>query len=328
MSSTLSSGASFRGLIRLRTAVLLAWILLAASETARAIPQNTLQNTPISVASAPSDTLDMALAIFYKGDWQRARTLFDLAAQAHPQDPRPVFFSSMIPFWDYFFVSRTPERAAEYLKASKRAIEMSEARLERAPDDSTMVLLLSGLHGYRSLVAAGERMHMKALRSGVTGFGYTRRLLALGEERADVRIGKGMYHYMVGSVPSELNWALRLLNVEPGSVEQGFRELELAAGDTTHFGTEARMILAYLHRKEGNLAQALRHLDDLLADYPANPIFHYLRADVLERGGRLDSAREAYALVLSFDNPAMAPLQARSRERLRAASPAVSSLIH
>lgn len=273
---------------------------------------------------APADPLDEALDAFYRGDWQAARRLFDQAAQARPEDPRPVFLSSMIPFWDYFFVSQSSGSAQSYLELSDRAVAMSERLLERDPADSTAVLLLSGLHGYRSLVAAGERMHVKALRSGITGFGYTRRLLEMGEERADVRIGRGMYHYMVGSIPPEMHWALRLFRMEPGSVEQGFRELEAAACDTTHLGTEARMILAYLHRKEGNLPEALRHLDALLVAYPANPIFHYLRGDVLERDGQLDPAREAYALVLSLDNPSMAPLRDRSRERLLGASPAAA----
>ena len=261
------------------------------------------------------DLLERGLYAFYHANWIEADSFFTEASIAAPEDPRGIFFASMVPFWSYFFVEADPELASDYFSKSSQAIELSNQQLEVNPDDSTMVLLLSGLHGYRSLMAAREKRYAQAVKNGVTGFGFTNQLLRYGSDRADVRIGQGMYYYMVGSIPSEIRWMLTLFR-EKGSVERGLEELRLAASDSTYIGDEAKMILAYLYEKEKRYEEAIEFLDQLIDEYPNNPIFLYLKANNLQALAKDELASEFYYQVSELENPSFARLRERSLAQL------------
>ncbi len=123
--------------------------------------------------------LEEGIEAFYDTDWVASSAIFDRMKLNSPDDPRPYFFESMMPFFEYFLVNPTEELADQFLNLSEKAVDLSEKKLSNSPNDTTMVLLLSGLHGYRGLVAADQDRHRIALSSGLTGFNYTRQLLSL-----------------------------------------------------------------------------------------------------------------------------------------------------
>lgn len=261
------------------------------------------------------DRLDLGIEAFYKADWIRADSIFQSLTHASPDDPRGYFFASMIPFWEYFFVNQDPDVANSFLERSDKAIQVGLARLSARPSDPYAVMMLSGLHGYQSLVAAGQREYLRALKSGMAGFRYSKQVLGIDPDRVDARIGKGMYHYMVGSIPYELRWMVTLFS-EKGDVEQGFEELRIASRDPGHVGTEAKMILAYLYEKEGRMQDALDCLAQLVELYPSNPIFHYRKGELQRASGDAPSAIASYRNVLSLANIRLDPLMERSRDEL------------
>lgn len=277
------------------------------------LAQNRIEYQVSPELLSTEELLDHGLSAFYHADWIEAESFFLQASELTPNDPRAFFFSSMIPFWEYFFVSESSQAASEYFDRSSKAIELSQKQLELTPDDSTMVLLLSGLYGYRSLMAAKESRYVQAMKNGITGFGFTNQLLAYGSERADVRIGRGMYYYMVGSIPSEVRWMFTLFR-EKGSIEKGFEELELAAEDSSYIGDEAKMILAYLYKKEKRYQDALVYLDRLIQTYPQNPIFLFLKANTLQILGNEPEALALYTYLSQGENPSFSGLRLKSRD--------------
>jgi tetratricopeptide (TPR) repeat protein len=120
---------------------------------------------------------------------------------------------------------------------------------------------------------------------------------------------------MVGSIPSEIRWMFTLFR-EKGSVERGFEELRLAASDSTYIGDEAKMILAYLYEKEKRYEEAIEFLDQLIDEYPNNPIFLYLKANNLQALAKDELASEFYYQVSELENPSFARLRERSLEQL------------
>ena len=156
------------------------------------------------------EKLEHAVEQFYQTRWTKAQAIFNDLKEEYPKDPRPHFFESMMPFWEYFFIHQKSDLANKFLKQSESAVLLSEQQLDNNPNDTTMVFLLSGLHGYRSLVAASEKNYRVAMQSGITGFSYTRQLLSLGTNRPDAQIGRGMFYYMVGSIPGEVRWLTNL----------------------------------------------------------------------------------------------------------------------
>lgn len=242
------------------------------------------------------------LDAFYQTDWQQARQHFESMKQLLPEDPRGYFFASMIPFWEYFFIDQSSEAADRFLEESEIAITLGENKLESNPSDTMLIALLSGLYGYQSLVASGENDIRTSLRTGRIGFGYTKDLLEFDDNLPEANIGRGIYHYMTGSVPGALKWLVRLFGLK-GEVETGFEELKKAAESDSYVRTDAKMILAYLYSKEEEFDQALFYLSDLNNQFNDNVIFKYVYAETLEKSGDYKNALIQYEKIIDKNNP-------------------------
>lgn len=267
-------------------------------------------------AESFDDRLNRGVDAFYRTDWELAATIFEELKREEPEDPMPWFFSSMMPFWEYFFIEQTDEKAGEFLEVSEKAVELSRKRLDNSPSDTTMVLMLSGLHGYRSLVAAGESNYRVAISSGLTGFNFTRKLLALGSDRPDARIGRGMFFYMVGSIPPEMRWASNMVGLR-ADTEQGFEELKKAAESDSYVSIDAKMMLMYLYNKEGRHEESLQYADELTESYPENIIFRFKKAEIHENAGNKMEAMALYELITTMKNPGFDSLRKLAGNRLQ-----------
>jgi tetratricopeptide (TPR) repeat protein len=256
------------------------------------------------------------LDAFYETDWQQASTIFSELQSARPDDSRAYFFSAMIPFWSYYFGESTQEAANTFLERSQKAITISEKQLEADPRDTTMVLMLSGLYGYQSLVAASENEYRTAIKSGMTGFKFTRQLLSIDSDDPKALIGKGMFYYMVGSVPNGLKWVTNMIGFS-GDMQEGFSALEKAAASDSYVSNDAKMILAYLYEREEQPRKALSYLQELTAKHPKNVIFKYNKARLLEKCNRPAEARDTYRQVVSMETVALQSLKEKSRSRLQ-----------
>jgi tetratricopeptide (TPR) repeat protein len=259
--------------------------------------------------------LERAVEQFYQTRWTEAQTLFNDLKEENPGDPRPHFFESMMPFWEYFFIHQKSDLADEFLDQSESAVTLSEQQLDKNPSDTTMVFLLSGLHGYRSLVAASEKNYRVAMQSGITGFSYTRQLLSIDTNRPDAQIGRGMFYYMVGSIPSEVRWLTNIAGIR-GDVEMGFRELEKAAESDNAVRYDAMMMLMYLHEKEKEFTKAVEYAERLTDRFSENVIFLYKTAELHELLGNTDQAAENYKRVISEDNENLQEITQMSKNRV------------
>lgn len=259
--------------------------------------------------------LPVTIESFYKADWEKTRTSLSDLKRLDSTDPMPYFMEAMIPFWAYFFGGMDSQNAKEFLDLSEIAIKVTERKLDVTPEDTSSILLLSGLHGYRSLVAAQEKRYGIAMSSGATGYGYTKSLMKMDNDNPNTLMGQGVFHYMVGSIPSEVKWMARLAGLS-GDKQHGFMLLERAAESDSHVSNDARMFLAYLYNRDEEFVKAQHHLSILVNDYPTNPIFHYNLGLIHESLGDLESAQIAYSNVISIGSKDLAELTRLSKERL------------
>jgi tetratricopeptide (TPR) repeat protein len=294
-------------LIGISFCVLLTGLLFMAPESSQA--------QPVNPKSAYEQRLEQGIDAFYRSDWQRASTIFRQLQQLEPNNPRAWFFESMVPFWQYFFGGGDTKLAKDFLKSSDKALQVAEKRLKAAPRDTSVVFILSGLHGYRSLVAAAEKEYTTAVKSGVTGFSYTRQLLSFDDSNEDALIGKGVFNYMMGSVPREGRWMTGMMGMS-GDIQVGFQELERAANSKSASKTEAMMILAYLYDREKMHDDALRVSRKLVDAYPENIIFQYYLARSLDNTKQLTEATDVYKRVVEMDSD-LQGLKDTSNVRLR-----------
>ncbi len=275
---------------------IVAFIAMSLSSFQVVISSSYDSDTPMS-SSSVTPTLDSALNAFYNADWDSAQSYLDLLKEETPDDPSVFFFDSMIPFWKYFFGGNRSEDAREFLDRSEIAINLGEKRLRASSRDTSTVLLLSGLHGYRSLVAASEREYRVAIRSGMTGFQYTRQLLSLDSDDPNAKMGRGVFNYMMGSIPSEIRWATSFAGIS-GDRETGIQELEEAATADSYVKIDALMILTYFYLRDEEFDNALRTSSQLVELYPDNSIFQFYHAKALESTNQRDDAIRVFSLVI------------------------------
>jgi len=261
------------------------------------------------------EKLEHAVEQFYQTRWTDAQMLFNELKEERPGDPRPHFLESMMPFWEYFFIHQKSKLATEFLEQSESAVKLSEQRLDNNPNDTTMVFLLSGLHGYRSLVAASEKNYRVAMQSGVKGFSYTRQLLSIDANRPDAQIGRGMFYYMIGSIPSEVRWLTNIAGIR-GDVKLGFRELDKAANSDSAVRYDAMLMLMYLHEKENEKSKALDYAVRLTDRFPDNVIFLYKTAELHDKLGNIEQAVENYRQIISADNKSLQEVTRMSKTRV------------
>lgn len=252
---------------------------------------------------------------FYQTRWEVAEACFERLHRLNPSDPRGLFFSSMIPFWNYYFVERDPEIAEHFIEQSGQAILIAEERLEREGEDLYLVSLLSGLYGYQSLVASEEGRIRRALRSGRTGYKYTQQILAIEDDRPELEIGRGIFHYMVGSIPGSLRWLVSLFGLN-GSREEGLKHLERAAESDSYVRFDAMMVLSRIYAKEEKYELALLFARKLVQESEENIIFQYLYAELLKTSGQETEALGVYRKIAGMEAGRLGVLTERSLDQI------------
>ena len=279
-------------------------------------PVQAISDAYTFVSENDEDAFAKGMHAFYSAQWDQANSYF-LSGMASETDPEPLFYASLIPFWDYFFVGESSDKAARYMSLSENAIQRAQLKYETQPSDTTLISMLGGLYGYRGLIAARERNPMQALRNGLRGLSYTKQLTSSVSERPEVLIGSGIYNYMSGRAPAGMKWTFSLLNVKPGEVDTGFEYLEKAAAMEDHLAIEAASILAYIYLNEEMYMDAARHWRRLSEQFPSNPIFHYYLAEAYFHSGYEERSSEYYQRVVSLNSPHMSELTRLSQERLQ-----------
>jgi len=261
--------------------------------------------------------LSDGIEAFYSTNWNKAEKIFGNLQRMDKNDPRAYFLNSLMPFWAYFFAGEQTKHAARFLELSEKAIALSVQQLHKNASDTNMVLMLSALHGYRSLVAASEKDYRTAFKSGMDGFKYTRQILSLDSEDPRALIGKGIFMYMLGSIPSHLKWFTNMSGLY-GDMQEGVEKLKLAAESDSYVSTDARMILYYLFEREKRYENALEQIEILAKKFPDNIIFQYKLAYCRDKLGFRQEARVAYNTVLKLDNTGFSVLKSQSESRLNA----------
>lgn len=261
------------------------------------------------------ELLKSGVEVFYQGDWSSANEKFEYLMLKQPDNPEGYFLRSMIPFWSYFFAGEKPEDAETFLEQSERAVEIAKRKHETSQDDKRSTLILSGLYGYRSLVAANEGNYRTAINSGTSGHRYSRKLMKMDTDNPDALIGQGMFKYMIGTVPGALRWIGSLAGLD-GDKEKGFELLEKAAESDAIVSNDARMILTYIYIEEEKYDKAVSAIEPLSSQYPENEIFRFFHAKSLELNGQEDQAKQVYEKIVELENPNLENLKEKSQERL------------
>jgi tetratricopeptide (TPR) repeat protein len=174
----------------------------------------------------------------------------------------------------------------EYLNLAAKAESLATASL--AQHESGEMHLYAGMAEALSARMYGLRAENRAAaRAGVHARENLLRALALDPSLYDADMGLGLYNYYVDTLSTIARVLRFFMGIPGGSKEEGIRQLQLAMEHGQLTPALARYYLAVcLHHYDQKYEQALQVATPLVENYPENPIFLLVRADLYAKLGR------------------------------------------
>lgn len=190
------------------------------------------------------------------------------------------------------------EDQQRFEKAIAQAMDLSQSRLAKLPDDIESMYALGVSHGLRAnynfLV---RKAWMDALRDITASRKLHGRIVRLKPEMIDARLVEGVHDYVVGSLPFTYKMLGFIIGFR-GDKDGGIRTLELVAGKGDRNRTDAKVLLAVVYRRERRPGDAVKLLTGLLAQYPRN---YLLRLEMVQMYGDLGNKEKALETLAELD---------------------------
>jgi tetratricopeptide (TPR) repeat protein len=165
------------------------------------------------------------------------------------------------------------EATKEFDSAIKKAMDISQARLDKNQNDVTALYALGVSHGLRAnynfLV---RKAWMDSLKDATAARKAHNRVVELEPDNIDAQLVQGVHDYIIGSLPFHLK-ILGFIAGFHGDRESGMKTLQLVAAKGNANRYDAKVLLAAIYRREKKSAQALPLLNELIERFPRNFLF-------------------------------------------------------
>ncbi|MGB9068406.1 MAG: hypothetical protein WCC21_07535 [Candidatus Acidiferrales bacterium] len=160
-----------------------------------------------------------------------------------------------------------------FLSANHAARDMAETLLKTEPRDSHSLLVLTMTDGmeadYDALLV---KKQMAGLSLTKQADAEAAKLLAVDPSAEDAYMALGAANYVIGCLPSYKRAFLWFGGIH-GDREKGMAQLQRAADHGHYMQGFAKAWLALAYEREHEPDQARRLLTELMAEYPANPLY-------------------------------------------------------
>lgn len=268
----------------------------------------------VSPAGSGRDTEDRDISrhgvdMLMDGDTEGAIKVFRQIQQNDPQSPLGYLLEAQAIWWKIYYttadlldpdvfdvakqdISPLDSHFSDLLKV---AITRSEVRIQ-AQDDVARSSLYEGMAYALAARLTGLRgRDLATVRAGKKMRNCLMLALKLDSHLADAELGLGNYNYFIDTLPPAIKLLRVIGNVPGGDKDLGLRQIQHASenGDLTR--SEARFYLAKNYAADGEkqYQKSLALFQGLARDYPHNPLWKLLSA---EMQCRLGNSREGDAL--------------------------------
>jgi hypothetical protein len=271
------------------------WLLCGVLVTpALAVPASPAGGRQAQIAVLHVPELDAGFHLLYELKPEEARAQFDAWQKSHPADPlgsaseaaaylfeecyrqgvlTSDFFLNNKRFLGKVALRPDPQLRAAFFAADKQAQELAHKRLQTNPGDTNalfaMTLSLGMQADYASLIDKHQVESLKLIKDADR---YANKLLALAPDAADAYLTLGAANYIIGSLPGYKRFFLGLSGIH-GDKKAGIQQLEIAAARGHYLRPFAKILLALAALREKNTEVARTQLEELVAEFPDNPLF-------------------------------------------------------
>jgi len=266
----------------MRRALLSAAFLLA--QTAANLPARATQGA----------SLDAGFRLLYETRFDDARTQFLAWEHVNPQDPLGYSWEAASYLFQELYhqgvlssefflddkrllggIEGKPNDAHRtgFFAAATAAQNLAKQRLMASPQDAGALLALTVTTGMLADYAALlDKQQLQSLRLIREAEGYAKELLVVRPDDADAYVALGVANYIVACLPAHKRAFLWFAGIH-GDRRLGMNELAITAKGGNYLRPFAKILLALVAVREGQVELARAELQELTGEFPGNPIF-------------------------------------------------------
>ena len=258
---------------------------------------------------------------FYNLEYDKAIHEFELAQQAHPDDPFAVnHLMAGVIFKELYrigaldteayaadnFLTKKPAEPLDpavrdrVAQLTNQALGQEEALLEKDPNNVNALYARGATRALQSTyIGIANHAWFAALRNAVAARHDNERVLELDPKYVDAKVVVGTHLYIIGS----LSWPVRVaasVTGLSGNKQKGLDDLwQATASPHQEVATDARIVLALFLRREQKYDEALQVVNVMQNQYPRNFLMATEYAHLLNAAGHGQQAIAAYRKVLA-----------------------------
>jgi tetratricopeptide (TPR) repeat protein len=301
-----------------RGAALMAAMMLAAggggAAAAAAGVRQKREKAAVKLVVPPD--VEHAVEQIYEGNPDAALRTASSFEKQHPEEPLGYLLEAEARWWKLYCaeseirygmveVWKLPKEPEDppYLDAAHRAVELAEAELKKG--ESARAELWAGMAYALEARIYGLRDERRATaHAGVRAREHLLKASELDPALADAYTGLGLYNYYVDALSPLVKLLRFFLGIPGGSKKEGVRQLRRAMEQGQLTAVEARFYLAKnLRTYDHKYAEALEVAEPLLHNYPHNPIFLLLVANLEMELGRREQAVKTLSAIGNLKIP-------------------------
>ncbi|HWB83896.1 MAG TPA: hypothetical protein VG675_07130 [Bryobacteraceae bacterium] len=187
----------------------------------------------------------------------------------------------------------TPATEKWFLNELAKAMSLSQARLQKNPDDIGALYALGISYGLRAnYYWVVKKSWRNSLRDANAAGREHNRITQHEPANVDARLVQGLHDYIVGSLPLMYRMLGFMIGIH-GDKQDGIAIVE----DVAHHGTlnrvDAEILLCALYRRENQPRKAIPLINDLISRFPRNFLLRLELSQMYSMAGDKSHALEA-----------------------------------
>jgi tetratricopeptide (TPR) repeat protein len=195
-------------------------------------------------------------------------------------------------------VAADPAVAQRINSLFNRAIELSEQRLSKNPEDVDALFARGWARSLHAVyIGLMERSFVSALHVALQARSDNEKVLRLDPRYIDAKLVVGVHQYVTGSLPFGLKILAGAAGIT-GSKSKGIEDLREAGAQGVITSVEARTALGLFLRREAKYEDAIAVTRSLTEEYPRDFLFRLELANLTKDAGRGQEAIMEYKQLL------------------------------
>lgn len=275
-------------------------VFLLATDTVSA-QSSSRANTSVLDDVVVQHQTKKGLDFLYDMKFERARRIFELIDEGHPDHPIGPFLLALNTWWEILIDLSDESHDAAFYASMNEVIRRSDKLLGKNKNHFDAWFFKGAALGFRGRLRSNRGDWFRAAKDGIRAMDYVLGIARREPGNADYAFGKGIYDYYAAAVPDRYPYVKPVMIFFPnGDRARGIQELERTVRHGRFIQTEAAYFLLQIYYMfEDNHAKSVYYVDWLRDRHPNNSFFHTFEGRVYAKWGQWPVAREIFSDVLN-----------------------------